>query len=64
MDSVRSGLFGQIFQSDNFVFGQYDAGNNWVKGHYIEGAELVKSVLDLVRYINIIIILFEFQPPR
>ena len=25
------------------------AGNNWAKGHYTEGAELVDSVLDVVR---------------
>ncbi|KAG7240762.1 hypothetical protein INR49_026534 [Caranx melampygus] len=39
MDSVRSGPFGQIFRPDNFVFGQSGA----------EGAELVDSVLDVVR---------------
>jgi len=49
MDSVRSGRMGQIFRPDNFVFGQNGAGNNWAKGHYTEGAELVESVLDVVR---------------
>ena len=49
MDAVRSGPFGQIFRPDNFVFGQGGAGNNWAKGHYTEGAELVDSVLDVVR---------------
>ena len=49
MDSVRSGPFGQIFRPDNFVFGQSGAGNNWAKGHYTEGAELVDSVLDVMR---------------
>merc|ERR1712080_311100 len=49
LDSVRSGPFGQIFRPDNFVFGQSGAGNNWAKGHYTEGAELVDSVLDVVR---------------
>ena len=29
--------------------GQSGAGNNWAKGHYTEGAELVESVLDVVR---------------
>ncbi|XP_011839943.1 PREDICTED: tubulin beta-2A chain-like isoform X4 [Mandrillus leucophaeus] len=48
-DSVRSGPLGQIFRPDNFVFGQSGAGNNWAKGHYTEGAELVDSVLDVVR---------------
>uniref|UniRef100_A0A9L0IUX2 Tubulin beta chain n=1 Tax=Equus asinus TaxID=9793 RepID=A0A9L0IUX2_EQUAS len=49
MDSVRSGPFGQLFRPDNFIFGQTGAGNNWAKGHYTEGAELVDSVLDVVR---------------
>uniref|UniRef100_A0A8C5WC96 Tubulin beta chain n=1 Tax=Leptobrachium leishanense TaxID=445787 RepID=A0A8C5WC96_9ANUR len=49
MDSVRFGPFGQIFRPDNFVFSQSGAGNNWAKGHYTEGAELVDSVLDIVR---------------
>lgn len=49
MDSVRSGPFGQLFRPDNFVFGQSGAGNNWAKGHYTEGAELVDSVLDVMR---------------
>ncbi|XP_044032200.1 tubulin, beta 6 class V isoform X1 [Siniperca chuatsi] len=49
MDSVRSGAFGQLFRPDNFIFGQTGAGNNWAKGHYTEGAELVDSVLDIVR---------------
>lgn len=49
MDSLRSGPFGQIFRPDNFVFGQSGAGNNWAKGHYTEGAELIDSVLDVVR---------------
>lgn len=62
MDSVRSGPFGQIFRPDNFVFGQSGAGNNWAKGHYTEGAELVDSVLDVVRYIIIKITFFDVQP--
>lgn len=49
MDSVRAGTFGNIFRPDNFVFGQSGAGNNWAKGHYTEGAELIDSVLDVVR---------------
>jgi hypothetical protein len=31
------------------VFGQTGAGNNWAKGHYTEGAELIDSILDVVR---------------
>jgi tubulin beta len=49
MDSIRGGPLGSLFRPDNFVFGQSGAGNNWAKGHYTEGAELVDSVLDVVR---------------
>lgn len=49
MDSVRSGPIGKMFRPDNFIFGQTGAGNNWAKGHYTEGAELVESVMDVVR---------------
>lgn len=49
MDSVRAGPFGALFRPDNFVFGQTGAGNNWAKGHYTEGAELIESVLEVVR---------------
>ena len=31
------------------LLGQNGTGNNWSKGHYTEGAELVDSVLDVVR---------------
>lgn len=49
MDSVRSSPFGSLFRPDNFVYGDNGAGNNWAKGHYTEGAEMVDSVLDVVR---------------
>jgi len=49
MDTVKSGAYGQLFRPDSFVFGQSGAGNNWAKGHYTEGAELIDSVLDVVR---------------
>ena len=49
MDSVRAGPFGQLFRPDNFVFGQTGAGNNSAKGPSTEGAELLDSVLDVVR---------------
>ena len=49
MDSVRAGPFWQFSRPDNFVFGQTGGGNNWAKGHYTEGAELIDSVLDVVR---------------
>ncbi|CAH4033284.1 tubulin beta chain-like [Pieris brassicae] len=49
MDAIRSSSYGALFRPDNFVFGQSGAGNNWAKGHYTEGAELVESVMDVVR---------------
>ncbi|XP_029723570.2 tubulin beta chain [Aedes albopictus] len=49
MDSIRQSPYGNLFRPDSFVFGQSGAGNNWAKGHYTEGAELVDSVLDVVR---------------
>jgi hypothetical protein len=41
--------FGELFRPDNYVFGQSGAGNNWAKGHYTEGAELVDTVMDVIR---------------
>jgi len=49
MDACRTSPYGKIFRPGNFVFGQSGAGNNWAKGHYTEGAELIDSVLDVVR---------------
>jgi tubulin beta len=49
MDSIRGGEYGKLFRPDNFVHGQSGAGNNWAKGHYTEGAELVDSIMDVVR---------------
>jgi tubulin beta len=49
MDSIRASPFGQLFRPDNFIFGYSGAGNNWAKGHYTDGAELIDSVLDVVR---------------
>ena len=49
LDAVRAGPYGQVFRPDNFIFGQSGAANNWAKGHYTEGAELIDSVLDIVR---------------
>ena len=49
MNTVRSSTFGGLFRPDSFIHGQGGAGNNWAKGHYTDGAELVDSVLDVVR---------------
>lgn len=49
MDSVRSSKIGQLFRPDSFIHGHSGAGNNWAKGHYTEGAELIESVIDVIR---------------
>lgn len=49
VDVIKASERGSMFRPDNFVHGQSGAGNNWAKGHYTEGAELIESVLDIVR---------------
>merc|ERR1712165_84135 len=49
MDVIKASAIGPVFKPDNMVFGNNGAGNNWAKGHHTEGAELVESVLDVVR---------------
>jgi len=49
MDTIRAGTYGGMFRPDNLVFAQNSAGNNWAKGHYTEGAELIDSVMEVVR---------------
>ncbi len=49
MHAVREGSCGELFRPDNIVFGQSGAGNNWAKGHYTEGAELVDTIMDVLR---------------
>lgn len=49
VDNIRSSAMGGLFRPENIVHGQSGAGNNWAKGHYTEGAELIDSVLDVVR---------------
>lgn len=49
VEAVRAGPYGQLFKPDNFVFGQTGSGNNWAKGYCTEGAELIDSVLEVIR---------------
>jgi len=49
MDAIKASPLGTLFRPDNFIHAQSGAGNNWAKGHYTEGAELVESVIDVVR---------------
>ncbi|CCC72018.1 hypothetical protein NCAS_0J00390 [Naumovozyma castellii] len=49
IDAVRNSKMSGLFRPDNFIYGQSSAGNVWAKGHYTEGAELVDSVMDVIR---------------
>ncbi|CAL9733634.1 tubulin beta chain [Monosporozyma servazzii] len=49
IDAVKNSNIGNLFRPDNYIFGQSSAGNVWAKGHYTEGAELVESVMDVIR---------------
>jgi len=49
MEMIKDSKLGGLFRPDNYIHGQSGAGNNWAKGHYTEGAELIDSVMDVVR---------------
>lgn len=49
LDEVKASDIGQMFRPDSFCNAQTSAGNNWAKGHYTEGAELVDTVMDIIR---------------
>jgi len=46
---IRSGPLGALFRPDTFLTSNVGAGNNWAKGFYTEGAELIDSILDVLR---------------
>ncbi|KAG8742517.1 Tubulin beta-2 chain [Ceratobasidium sp. 414] len=46
---LRSGPLGGLFRPDTFISGENGAGNNFGKGHYTEGAELIDSILEVIR---------------
>lgn len=46
---LQSGVLGKLYRPDTFIHGESGAGNNWAKGYYTEGAELVESILDVLR---------------
>eukprot|EP01123_Difflugia_compressa_P000514 TRINITY_DN10596_c0_g1_i1.p1 TRINITY_DN10596_c0_g1~~TRINITY_DN10596_c0_g1_i1.p1 ORF type:complete len:450 (+),score=86.62 TRINITY_DN10596_c0_g1_i1:3-1352(+) len=49
MQNIKNDKIGQLFKPSNYIYGQGGAGNNWAKGHYTDGAELVDSVMELLR---------------
>ncbi|KAF9499979.1 beta-tubulin 2 tubb2 [Pleurotus eryngii] len=46
---ILGGPLGHLFRPNTFLAGEVGAGNNWAKGFYTEGAELVDSILEIVR---------------
>ncbi|KJA20575.1 hypothetical protein HYPSUDRAFT_43088 [Hypholoma sublateritium FD-334 SS-4] len=46
---LRNGVLGDLFRPDTYLHSNSGAGNNWAKGYYTEGAELVESILDIIR---------------
>ncbi|TFK50215.1 beta-tubulin 2 [Heliocybe sulcata] len=46
---LRSGPMGGLFRPDTFLNAEVGAGNNWAKGYYTEGAELIDSIMDVIR---------------
>ncbi|KAF8960035.1 beta-tubulin 2 tubb2 [Flammula alnicola] len=48
-NKLRGGVLGNLFRPDTYLTSESGAGNNWAKGYYTEGAELVDSILDIVR---------------
>ncbi|KAF8150936.1 beta-tubulin 2 tubb2 [Crassisporium funariophilum] len=48
-NKLRGGVLGTLFRPDTYLTANSGAGNNWAKGYYTEGAELVDSILDIVR---------------
>ncbi|KIM84885.1 hypothetical protein PILCRDRAFT_96615 [Piloderma croceum F 1598] len=46
---IRSGPLGALFRPDTYLTGDVSAGNNWAKGFYTEGAELVDSIIEILR---------------
>ncbi|KAJ3515924.1 hypothetical protein NLJ89_g1452 [Agrocybe chaxingu] len=48
-NKLRSGVLGNLFRPDTYLSAESGAGNNWAKGYYTEGAELVDSILDIIR---------------
>lgn len=49
VDLIRSGPLANLYRPDTFVHVESGAGNIWAKGYYTEGAELVESVMDVIR---------------
>lgn len=49
LDVIRSSSIGELFFPDNFVYSSGSTGSNWAKGHYGIGAQMLESILDVIR---------------
>lgn len=50
MEQVSVDMYKQLLRwSRRYITACFGAGNNWAKGHYTEGAELIDSVMDVLR---------------
>ena len=49
MDAIRAGPLDRFFSSENFIFGSCHTGSHFAKGFYSEGADLVDSIMNIVR---------------
>ena len=49
VDAIKGAVTGSLFRPDNYVYGLTGAANNWAKGHYTDGAELIDSVMEVIR---------------
>ncbi|KAM0748504.1 tubulin/FtsZ family protein [Meredithblackwellia eburnea MCA 4105] len=49
IDALKGSKLGGLYKPSNYLNGQSGAGNNFAKGFYTEGAELVDSIMDVLR---------------
>ncbi|CAI2362090.1 unnamed protein product [Moneuplotes crassus] len=49
LNSIKFGSLGILFKPDNIVSENTSTGNSFAKGHYSEGAEMVDSILEVIR---------------
>ncbi|CAF0949819.1 unnamed protein product [Didymodactylos carnosus] len=49
IDTLRRSPFGQIYNPELLVHGTTGASNNYAKGYFTEGAELLPSLMDVLR---------------
>jgi tubulin alpha len=58
IDEIRTGPYRQLFHPELLISGKEDASNNYARGHYTVGKEMVESVLDKIRRVAGVSLLF------